>query len=104
MSRVVALERYVGKRVLDAEGRSLGHLHEVRARREGEDLVVVDYLIGGAGLLERFSIVQLAREIGFLFGLRRPGGYVVPWDCMELPDSQEPRCTRRASELERFRP
>ena len=53
MSRVIALERYVGKPVRDAAGRNLGHLHDVRVREEGGELVVIDYLVGRAGLVER---------------------------------------------------
>ena len=102
MSRVVELQRYVGKRVRDREGRDLGRLHEVRARREGTELVVQEFVIGGAGLFERFSIAQLMFEVGFIFGIGRVQGYVVPWDCMQFPDDGEPRCTRRASELKRF--
>jgi sporulation protein YlmC with PRC-barrel domain len=99
---LVALERYVGKPVLDADGRSLGRLHEVRVREDGGELVVLDYLVGRAGLLERFSLTELAREIGFLFGLERAEGYVVPWDCMQFPSDGKPRCLRRAAELERL--
>ena len=101
MSRVIALERYVGKPVRDAAGRNLGHLHDVRVREEGGELVVIDYLVGRAGLLERFSLAQLGREVSFLFGFNHPGGYVVPWDAMEFGDDA-PRCKRRAAELERF--
>lgn len=101
MSRVVALERYVGKPVRDADGMKIGHLHEVRVRRDGDDLVVIEYLVGVAGLVERFSLAEFVREIGFVVGLGRRGGYVVPWDAMQFTD-HGPRCTRRASELERF--
>ena len=102
MSRIIALERYVGHPVCDAEGKTLGHLHDVRVRREADDLVVQEFLIGGAGLLERFSLLQLAREVGLIFGIGRAGGYVVPWDCMQFSADGELRCTRRASELKRF--
>ena len=101
MSRLIALERYVGKPVRDAEGHNLGHLHDVRVRDQGGELVVIDYLVGRAGLLERFSLAELGREVGFVFGLNHPGGYVVPWDAMEFGD-EGPRCMRRAAELERF--
>ena len=102
MSRLVALERYVGKPVCDADGRSIGRLHEIRVREDSGELVVLDYLVGRAGLLERFSLTELGREIGFLFGVDRGEGYVVPWDCMEFPADGQPRCTRRAAELERL--
>ena len=101
MSRVIALERYVGKPVRDAHGHDIGHLHEVRMREQGGELVVIDYLVGRVGLLERFSLTELGREVGFIFGLNRRGGYVVPWDAMVFGE-EGPRCTRRAAELERF--
>ena len=100
MSRVISLERHVGRPVRDAADKPIGRLHEVRVRREGSELVVVDYLVGRAGFLERFSLGQLAREVGFLIGFRRPGGYFVPWQAMEFTDDG-PRCTRRRAELER---
>ena len=100
MSRVIALERYIGKPVRDAQGEPIGRLHEVRVRRQGTELVVVGYLVGRAGFLERFSLGELAREVGFLIGFRRPRGYIVPWDAMEFTDDG-PRCTRRGAELER---
>jgi len=102
MSRVIALERCVGKPVRDADGRDIGHLHEVRARREGADLVVRDYLVGGMGLLERFSLAGLARQIVLVLGVRHSAGYVVPWDAMEFREDEAPRCSRRAADLERF--
>jgi hypothetical protein len=102
MSRVIALQSYIGHLVRDADGQKLGHLHEVRVRREGDDLVVQEYVVGGAGLLERFSLVQLTREVAFIFGIGRAEGYVLPWDCLEFPEKGELRCTRRSAELKRF--
>ena len=102
MSRVIELQRYIGTPVRDADGKDLGHLHEVRARRKGAELLVHEFVVGGAGLFERFSVAQLAFEVGFIFGIGRVQGYVVPWDCMEFPEDGKPRCTRRASELKRF--
>jgi sporulation protein YlmC with PRC-barrel domain len=102
MSRLVPLERYVGKPVRDPDGKKLGHLHDVRVRREGNELVVEQYVVGGAGLLERFSLLELAREVGYIFGPRRAGGYLVPWDALEFAEKGKLRCSRRADELERF--
>src|SRR5438067_1064715 len=99
MSRVIALERHIGSTVRDAHDQPIGRLHEVRVRRDASELVVVGYLVGRAGFLERFSLGELAREVGFLIGFRRPGGYFVPWEAMEFTEDG-PRCTRRAAELE----
>jgi hypothetical protein len=100
MSRIIHLERFVGKPVHDATGKNIGHLHEVRAKREGKDLVVVEYVVGRRGLLERFSLANLGRQIGLIFGLGRTRSYVVPWQRMDFSDAKGPRCTCAADELE----
>jgi sporulation protein YlmC with PRC-barrel domain len=97
----VRLEDFVGKAVRDADGHRIGHLHEARAEREGDELVVVDFLVGPAGWLERFSLAGIAREVLAIFGLARSRGYVVPWQRMDLSVPGKPRCTCRAAELER---
>jgi hypothetical protein len=102
VNRNVHLELSVGKQVRDAAGEKLGHLHEARARREGSDLVVVDYLVGEGGLLERFSLRRAGAELAWLFGLGRAHGYVIPWDRMDFSDPARPRCTCLASQLQRF--
>ncbi|MFN2644428.1 MAG: PRC-barrel domain-containing protein [Burkholderiales bacterium] len=101
MSRVIGLERYVGRPVRDADGRPLGRLHEVRVHEEAGELIVDGYLVGAAGLIERFSIGELGRALGYLFGLDRPKGYVIPWQSLQFPEDGPPRCTVRAAELER---
>jgi sporulation protein YlmC with PRC-barrel domain len=98
----VRVEAFLGKRVRDADGRFIGHLHDVRARREGKTLVVVDYLVGPAALFERFSLLEFAREMLALFGFARSPGYVVPWQRMDLTLPGKPRCTCPAGELERL--
>jgi hypothetical protein len=102
MKRIVQLEGFVGKQVLDAAGKKLGHLHEARARREGADVVVVDYLVGEAGLAERFSLQRAASELLWLFGVGSVGGYVIPWDRMDFSQPGKPRCTCLAAELQSF--
>ena len=103
MSTLVRLERVVGRAVRDSTGKKIGHLHEARARAHGDELVVVDYLVGAAGLLERFSVARFNRELARLLGVALDtGGYVVPWDRMDLTHADGPRCTCPAQALQRF--
>ena len=102
MSTVVHLERFVGHQVRDVHGRKIGHLHEVRARREGDELVVIEYLVGRAGMLERFSLAGIGHALLGLLGLGRSSGYVVAWNRMDFSEPGKPRCTCAAGELERF--
>ena len=100
MTSRVRLEDFVGKPVHDAQGTAIGHLHEARARRDGDELVVVDYLVGPAGWLERFSLVGIGRTVLGIFGLAQGRSYVVPWQRMDLSIPGKPRCTCRVDELE----
>ena len=93
-AREIHLERIVGEPVFDSTGREIGHLEEVRARRVGDELVVVDFLVGKGALVERFSLQLLG-----LLGIGRAEGLIVPWDKMDL-ENLRTRCPRE--ELRRF--
>lgn len=70
------LSELLGRSVVTESGRKLGHVHDVRAVRRGDRLVVVGVVVGGRGLLEHF---------GLGIGAGRPGTKlrhtenVVPW-------------------------
>jgi hypothetical protein len=100
--RFVHVEHFVGRWVLDEAGERIGRIEEVRAKREGRELVVVDYLLGSAAALERFSAWGLTAELLRLVGLGKPSGCVVPWDRLDLSDPACPRCLCLAEELEHF--
>lgn len=95
------LEDFLGQPVYDADGHEIGRLHEVRVEREGDELIVVDYLVGPAGWLERFSLSGIGREVLAIFGLKRSRGYVVPWQRMDLGVPGRPRCTCAVADLDR---
>jgi sporulation protein YlmC with PRC-barrel domain len=97
----VRLEDLVGLPVRDVEGRRIGRLEEARVREEGGEALVVDYLVGPGGWIERFSLARAGRELLRIFGLARSPGYIVPWDRMDLSVPARPRCTCRTAELRR---
>jgi hypothetical protein len=92
VEREIHLERLLGKRVTDASGGTVGHIEEFRIERRGKDWVVVEYLVGVTGLLERLGVRNLAR----LLGVRLPerAAQRVPWDRLDLRDPEHPRVTR----------
>lgn len=110
MAGELHLERLLGCRVMDANGRSAGRIEELRAVRHGMDLEVREYLLGPAALLERLirstlslPLLRLAARGPLAPTLRR-----VPWELMDLADPEHPRihCAREAlptsdSEVER---
>ena len=97
----IHLERLVGRKVLDVNGKSAGHIEEVRARHSERQLVIQDYLLGRGALRQRLSIAGVSTfALSLLGGHRRHSTHRVPWDKMDLSDPDHPRLTCRAEELE----
>src|SRR5204862_7631863 len=89
----VTLERLLGRRVLDARGRLVGRLEEVRAERDDGEWIVREYVLGVGGLLERLAADGL---VASLLGRWAPevDRYIVPWDALDLADPERPRLKR----------
>jgi hypothetical protein len=83
-AREVYVSDLVGRRVLDADGRSIGRLEELVAEVElhvrGKDYVVTEFHVGAYGALEALAGARFARHL-----LRKLGKLVryerrrVPW-------------------------
>ena len=99
----VNLELLIGKRVRALNGKSIGRLEEVHAElREGE-CFVEEYLIGSYAAFERLSAWSIGRAILKLFGATKAhGGYRVPWDKLDLTDTEKPRLLCAVEELKRL--
>lgn len=103
MSREFHLERVVGRVVYDCAGKVVGRLGEARTRRDGNEVVLVDYLAGSAAMLERFSATGMARAVLEIFGVGRAVGYVIPWHLLDVADPARPRCLCPKEYLQSFR-
>ena len=92
-TRETRLDRLVGRQVLAPNNQPVGRLEEFRAEKHGSGLLVNEYVIGRAGLLERlgFAVKLLVGKAG--------GGYVARWDQLDISDPMRPRLTCPASEL-----
>ena len=104
-AREVHVELLLSRRVVDSTGHSLGRIEELRAERNGSDVVITEYLLGADAMLER--LLGFFLELPFLHLLRgKDRGFRVPWNKMDLSDPEHPRvlCTREELEpLERGR-
>lgn len=96
----VHLELLLGRPVVNAAGRRIGRIEEVRAGPGGgedhEDYVVEEYLIGPFGLLER--LFDTAAELPVLRALglgRRLRRHAIPWHQLDLSDPHTPRFVTR---------
>jgi hypothetical protein len=88
--------RMLGRQVLARNNQPMGRLEELRTEKRGRDWVVVEYVIGAAGLLERLG-VGLELVVG-----RAGGGYVARWDQLDISDPERPRLTCGVEELRRL--
>jgi hypothetical protein len=97
--REVPLERLVGRRVIDADGRSLGRIQEAHAERRDGELVVLEWVLGAGGLLERLGLLALARALFGWPAARAPE--VLGWTELDLSDPDRPRRRPTASSGQR---
>jgi sporulation protein YlmC with PRC-barrel domain len=99
--RCVRVEDLLGRVVVGTDGERAGRLQEIRTQRDGDDLVVREYLLGPFGLMERLAAAPFVRGGLRPFGVRAIGGWRVPWDKLDLSDPHHPRLTCRRDELRR---
>ena len=92
ITQEVHLELLIGKQVRDPSGKAVGRIEEVRAKQQGEQWIIQEYLIGRAALLERLSAWTIGLSILHILGARKiNSGYRVPWDQLDLTDPEQPR-------------
>lgn len=103
MTREIQLELLLGKPVLDSMGKAIGLIQEVHAEQQGDEWVILEYLLGPAAILERLSAWRIGQAILPLLRARQtPSGYRVPWDKLDLTDPEKPRLLCSPDELRRF--
>jgi hypothetical protein len=91
MAHEVRLEQLFGSRVFDGDGRCVGHIEEVVARRDGRALVVVEFRLGEHGWLRRVARGAMAHALLDLVPFVRQRVYRVPWNRLDLSDPARPR-------------
>lgn len=67
------------RKVVTESGRSLGHVHDLRAEQRGERLIVVAVLVGRRAYLEHFGLGVSAGKQGTKL---RTSARSVPWDAV----------------------
>jgi hypothetical protein len=94
--RELRLEHLLGRKVLTADHGSAGHIEEFRTAVLHGERVIVEYVLGRIGLMERLNV-------GFrrVFGLAT-GGHVARWDQIDLSDPERPRLLCPIDQLKKF--
>ena len=94
--RNINVELLLDREVRDASGRRAGRIEEVRARKEGDEIIVEAYHLGPEALLERLAAPVFRFAPFRALGLHRHAhGRRVRWDQLDLSDPERPvlRCT-----------
>lgn len=104
--REVRIEELLGRRVRDADGRGVGRIEEmvceIELHERGRDYLVQEVQLGHYPVLGFLAGTSLGRGLLRTFG--RGSGYVryrVPWEAMDLADTERPRIRVSREELER---
>jgi hypothetical protein len=93
----IFLDQLLGRTVVAGNNRSIGRLEEFRCEQRGDDFHIVQFVIGGAGLMERLNVGFRA-----LFGMSG-GGKIARWDQIDISDPVHPRLTCPVDELGNLR-
>ncbi|MER9074860.1 hypothetical protein NKH80_18910 [Mesorhizobium sp. M0904] len=100
MMATVNLEQLAGRNVLSQRGKSIGHIEEIRAEPDGDDLVVTEYHVGIYAAFERLSASAIGTAVLEVFRLRsRDSMYRIPWDKLDISDPTRPRLLCTMEEL-----
>jgi hypothetical protein len=102
----VHVERLIGKRVHDRDGRRVGRIEEVKAEVcDGGACRVTEFQLGSRALWKRLDITSFALAILHALGADKyPATHRVPWDQMDLSDPDRPRLKCRAEDLQTVEP
>jgi sporulation protein YlmC with PRC-barrel domain len=91
----INVELLIGRKVCDANGRTIGRIEEIVAEEKGDGLFVSEYHVGTYGMMERFSVfhvgVGLLRFLGARGHAAKPKR--IPWNELDLSDPEKPRWT-----------
>jgi sporulation protein YlmC with PRC-barrel domain len=99
-STSLRLERLLGRRLVDAQGREVGAIEDVAAEPVGDEYLVTHVVLTAAN--------PLARLLGFMHQLptlralglgRRPRVRRIPWSWLDLSDPERPRLLPTVADL-----
>ncbi|MDB4877203.1 MAG: hypothetical protein JWM41_3649 [Gemmatimonadetes bacterium] len=96
----VHVERLLGYRVRDADGRHIGRLEDFRVEVVDGEAVITEFHIGSAAFVERITgfVSQLPLIAYLPFALKE---YRVRWQDMDLSDPRHPRVLVPKAALDR---
>jgi hypothetical protein len=89
----VHVEQLLGRKVIDADGRVVGHIEEMRSEIVDGERVVTEFHLGPAALFERIGAV--VGELPLLRFFAPSRARCVAWNLVDLSDPRHPRLRGR---------
>lgn len=100
MASELHLELLISRCVFDSLGNRVGRIEEVRAEQQGDNWVILEYLVGVAAIVERLSAWNLGTGLLHFLGARKLNtSYRVPWNQLDLSNPGQPRLICTIGEL-----
>ena len=93
MTAELHLELLLGRRVRDPFGQVVGRVEEFRADWQDGELVVTEFHVGPAAMLERLAMSATRLPLLRLIPSAARKGYRIRWDQIDLSDPRHVRTT-----------
>lgn len=88
--RELHVELLSGRKVVDRNGKKVGHIEEIVAEYRGTELIVREVHVGRSGFVERFSLRFMLRS-------KKPAK--LRWEDIDFTDPEKPRLKVAIEEL-----
>ena len=88
--RELHVELLSGRKVVDRNGKKVGHIEEIVAEYRGTELIVREVHVGRSGFAERFSLRVMMRS-------KKPAK--LRWEDIDFTDPEHPRLKVAIEEL-----
>jgi sporulation protein YlmC with PRC-barrel domain len=100
----INVERLIGTKVYDSDGKKVGRIEEIRVDRQDNGLLVEAFLVGTSGLIDRLSAWNLIRPIHRSLKTRHIySAYEIPWQDLDLSNPKRPTLRTTKAELHHAR-
>jgi sporulation protein YlmC with PRC-barrel domain len=104
VAQELRVEDLLGKVVRNDFGRAIARIEDLRVEPDGEDYVVIEFLLGPLERLPRLLAFAGQLPTFRALGLgRKPQVRPIPWDWLDLSDPERPRLSGKTETVERNR-
>jgi hypothetical protein len=102
--QMIHLQKLLGRKVQDVNGKSAGHIEEFVARRRDGKYVVEEVLLGRRALLERLSVPAVSMLfLHFAGASRRTASHSARWEDLDVSDVRNPKLRISRDELKELK-